>query len=186
MEHVSPFWVEEKVVHFPKGFESHRLYSVLLNSVEKRLLIFGRKNRKFFDKEHWKEISALVDKREDGFDFRLLFLSPNSPDQILYQSHKDDNFKEQLIASINNASNFLEKLDIKFNEVARTYKTLRTTAIIIADDVISYAYVNFDNEGRAKPLTHSRFRVTSVKSKFGQDMLKMFEEAWENGESPII
>ena len=60
-------------IHFSKGFETHELYSPLLDVVQNRLWLFGRKNRKLFDKNYRTALTRILSRRQSGFDFRVLF-----------------------------------------------------------------------------------------------------------------
>ncbi|PHP45469.1 hypothetical protein B6V01_003890 [Methanosarcinales archaeon ex4572_44] len=60
-------------IHFSKGFETHELYSPLLYVVQNRLWLFGRKNRKLFDKNYRTALTRILSRRQNGFDFRVLF-----------------------------------------------------------------------------------------------------------------
>jgi hypothetical protein len=65
---------EGRSLNFETGFESHQLYEAVFAEAKKRLYIFGRKNRKVFDKEHDDFFAGLAARRAQGFDFRCLFL----------------------------------------------------------------------------------------------------------------
>lgn len=168
-------------IHFSKGFESHRLYSTLLDVAQDRLWIFGRKNRKLFDKDHWAGLKKVLEKRQKGFDFRVLFISPNAPKNILYQAQNVDiDFKDQLELSMKSASNFLKGIDIDFNEICKCYCWERTTPMIIVDNAVLFTRTERDNIGRIKPLTDAPFDVVSSNSTIGKDLVCQFNETWKN------
>ena len=81
-------YCNDVLINFENGFESHLLYKVALEAARKRILVFGRKNRKLFDKEHGgalKNLKELI--LRDGLDFRVLFLDPDAPRAVLACAH---------------------------------------------------------------------------------------------------
>ena len=65
-----------RIVHFEEGFESHTLYNLVFEQAARRLLVFGRKNRKMFDKEHRDFLGDLPRRIAAGLDFRCLSWIP--------------------------------------------------------------------------------------------------------------
>jgi hypothetical protein len=168
-----------RIVHFEEGFESHGLYNVLSEVAAKRLLIFGRKNRKLFDKEHWDFLDALPPRIKGGFDFRCLFLDPGAPDEFLKVAHAEDDFREQLKAALHRALTALEQRNLAPENHCRLYATHRTTNMIVVDDAVLFSSVEIAANGRAKPLTKCGFSVVDCRLSLGQALLSRFLEAWE-------
>jgi hypothetical protein len=71
-------------IFFDGGFETHALYSTLSEIAAERLLVFGRKNRKLFNKNHKKFFHGLNQRIEKNFDFRVMFLDPDAPTEVLF------------------------------------------------------------------------------------------------------
>lgn len=167
-------------VHFSSGFESHHLYSLCYELAEKRLFIWGRKNRKVFDKEHSNFFESLREKIDKGFDFRVLFLSPNSPLEVLKTSHKDMDFPQQLSNCIENSKALFNKNSIDFKNLAREYRCVRSSCLILVDDTLIYTPVVRDIDGVALGLTKSPFSLMEAKSQAGKQLLAEFEVQWDN------
>ncbi|PCK07242.1 MAG: hypothetical protein COA42_15320 [Alteromonadaceae bacterium] len=83
-------------VYLSSGFESHNVYSSAYDLATTRIWMWGRKNRKVFDKEHKDFFDDLASRRQSGFDFRVLFLDPESSPEIISKAHKDEDFSSQL------------------------------------------------------------------------------------------
>src|SRR5688572_13219551 len=71
-QHGLPRPSEGRWLNFDGGFESNSLYDAMFSLARKRLYIFGRKNRKAFDREHDEFFQRLPAKIAKGFDFRCL------------------------------------------------------------------------------------------------------------------
>ena len=117
---------------FTSGYESHGLYSTVMEVAQRRLYIMGRKNRKVFDKEHQDFFAAMKQKIACGLDFRFLFLDPESPVHIIRAAHKDSDFPAQLESSIQAAIRLLERYGIEPRSVCRKYSILRTASVVIS------------------------------------------------------
>ncbi|WP_267905522.1 TIR domain-containing protein [Nitrosophilus alvini] len=168
-------------VYFSSGFESHSLYTVLTNVVQNRLLIFGRKNRKLFDKEHRDFFKTLKERVDNGFDFRVLFLNPNAPLHILRAAHQDDDLKSQIEICIKRAKEVLENVGLDPENHIRIYNIHRTVTSFIVDDAVVYSPITLDENGRAKRLTKAPFSVLNLNTELGKELHKSFESVWENG-----
>lgn len=166
-------------MYFKSGFESHALYSSATSSAKKRLWIFGRKNRKLFDKEYHDFFYNIKQKIDDGFDLRILFLDKNTDQSIINQSHRDNKFYDELCASIENAIGFLNSLDINMNNICRSYSFKRDIGMIIIDDAICYTPITTENN-QVKSLTKSSFIINNSNSAYGQELIRIFENAWKN------
>jgi len=167
-------------VHFSSGFESHNLYSSIFESAQRRVLVWGRKNRKVFDKEHNSFLRVLPQQMESGFDFRVLFLDPEADLETLRLSHQDDDFLDQLRHSIGSAAKTCKRMGVKLQAIARAYNGVRHTGIIVVDDAVLYSPIRFGPAGAALPLTKSSFNIIGVESKLGEELLEQFEECWSS------
>ncbi len=175
-----------KTVNFEEGFESHAIYEAIFNSAIKRLYVFGRKNRKVFDKDHWWFYEKLKDKVDNGFDFRCLFLNSNAPEHVLEVAHQDKNFIDQLNTCIDNAISTLGKFGLSSHKFIKKYNTQRTFEIIVVDDAVLFAPIQFDNKGKTKKLTKSPFTITNIDTSQGRIMLENFNMAWDKAEEISI
>ena len=164
---------------FSSGFESHGLYSTLTEIAQNRLYIFGRKNRKFFDKEHNDFFMTLKERVDQGFDFKLLFLDPQSPEHVIQSAHQDDDLQTQLENCIQNANNVLNRTQIIVEDHFRMYDVQRTMVSMIVDDAVLYSPVSINESGRAKKLTKAPFSVINANSEFGKELIEMFRSHWD-------
>ena len=161
-------------VAFTAGFESHGLYSSVMETAQERLLVYGRKNRKLFDKEHGEFFRSLPERVSLGFDFRALFLDPRSPEHVLRAAHRDEDFPDQLSGCIHRARRLLEQVGLDPDVHCRTYRVNRTAGLIIADDAVAYSPVRLDENGNATGLTRASCSVTATRSEFGAGGLESF------------
>ncbi len=164
---------------FSSGFESHGLYSTLTEVARDRLYIFGRKNRKLFDKEHRDFFYNLKDRIDEGFDFKLLCLDPQAPEYVIQSAHQDNDLKEQLEECIKSAMDILSKTNIAIEDHIRMYDIQRMTVCIVIDDAVLYSPVVVDEAGRAKKLTKAPFSVINANTEFGKELIKMFKSHWD-------
>jgi len=167
---------------FSSGFESHGLYSTLISIAKTRLYIWGRKNRKFFDKEHKDFLTALPDKTSSGFDFRALFLNPEAPLSILEHAHQDDTFELQLKTNVAHVKSVMERQGLDVSHYCRKYSIEREYALMIADDAVAYTTIEYDENGRAKPLTKTNFSVINSTSILGMELIEEFISTWDAAE----
>ncbi len=170
-----------RIVAFNEGFESHSLYETVFSLAKERVYIFGRKNRKVFDKEHYDFFKTLHAKIKNGFELKCLFLDPESPDHVLHEAHEDDDFITQLKLSIKNAKDTLKNNKINPDDVCRTYKVHRTHAFVISDNTIIFTPIEVYSSGQAKHLTKCKFQVIDLNLPLGQELLENFEELWSIG-----
>lgn len=169
---------------FSSGFESHGLYSVLTETAKNRLYIFGRKNRKLFDKEHRDFFVDIRKRISSGLDFKVLFLDPNSPEHVIRAAHQDDDFKLQLEQCIKVAKKILSNTGITIEDHFRMYDVQRTTACMVVDDAVLYAPIAVDEMGRVKKMTKSPFSIINANSDFGKELIGIFNSHW-NCSNPI-
>ncbi|HUU44758.1 MAG TPA: TIR domain-containing protein [Acidobacteriota bacterium] len=168
--------------HFSSGFERHALYDVLTSLAQRRLWVFGRKNRKLFDKDHWSFLKSLPGRITDGFDFKVLFLSPEAEEHTLKCAHRVPDFCDELRASMRWAVSVMQRYSIPVDDCCRAYKLCRSIAIMIADDAVVHAPVYFDETGHAKAMTGCAFSVLSCNSPYGRELEETFRSAWQGAE----
>ena len=171
-----------RTANFESGFESHLLYEAVLNIAQKRIYIFGRKNRKLFDKEHGEFFQNLKKKIEQGFEFKCLFLDPNSPQYILSLAHQDSDFPIQLDSCIKNAVKICKQSNVEPNKVCRTYKIHRQFSIVIVDNAVLYTPIETYCDGRAIKLTKCPFSIIGAELPNGKRLINIFNSAWDGGE----
>lgn len=167
--------------HFTSGFESHGLYSTVMEIAKKRLYIFGRKNRKVFDKEHHDFLSSLKGKIKAGLDFRVLFLDPEASDHIIRAAHRDDDFKAQLTTCIDIAKRVCIRHGIASNKICRKYSIMRAAGVIVVDDAVLYSLVRVSADGRAEKLTKAPFTIVNSTVPLGKDLCYSFLKYWQKG-----
>lgn len=168
---------------FKEGFESHHIYDIAAQVARQRLYQYGRKNRKLFDKEHWDFLSELPDRINDGFDFKCLFLDPDSPPHVLESAHSDPDFRDQLLRSIDKARKVLDRFGIDFSKHCRTYRCHRSVALTVVDDAVLFTPVKLDGGGTVQRLTKCSFTVINSHSRFGQELVDGFLAKWDEGGS---
>ncbi|MDP1727027.1 MAG: toll/interleukin-1 receptor domain-containing protein [Bacteroidota bacterium] len=171
-------------VQFNEGFESHIIYDSVYKIADNRLYIFGRKNRKVFDKEHWWFFEKLNQKIAKGFDFRCLFLDTAASEFVISNAHEDYDFKEQLKLCVDNAVRVFNKYNIDPANHIRTYKLVRPYSIVIADEAVLFKPIEVNEVGKAKKLTRSSFTLTSSMTSQGKSIEEYFLSVWNHG-SPI-
>ncbi|MHA1355442.1 MAG: TIR domain-containing protein [Candidatus Heimdallarchaeota archaeon] len=164
---------------FASGFESHTFYSSVLELANEKLYFFGRKNRKLFDKEHFDFFAQLKEKTQNGFDFKVLFLDSNSPEEIIDLAHKNKNFKQELKECIEHAKTVLNENNLDPSEFCRKYNFLRTIQIVVIDNAIAYSSIIVDSEGKVRRLTKAPFNIIESDSEYGKELLDNFLIKWE-------
>jgi hypothetical protein len=173
---------ETKGFYFQRGFETHDLYKVALSIAKKRLLILGRKNHKLFDKEFVKELKTISSKCEKGsFEFKVLFLSPDSPNYVLNRSHQDSDHKKQLQQNLENVKRIAKRAKMDLKRACRVYYKHRTTAIIIIDRFVIYHSIKFNTNDKPEHLTNTSFNLICADSESGIEFENTFREFWNSG-----
>lgn len=167
--------------HFTGGYESHGLYSTVMELAQNRLYIMGRKNRKVFDKEHHDFLAILPEKLNAGFDFRVLFLAPEAPEHIVRAAHKDEDFRDQLKNCVNTAKQTLIRYGVCPVTCCRKYTTMRIASIIVMDDAVLFSPIRLSSDGRAENLTKAPFTIMNTNISVGQSLCDSFLRYWESG-----
>jgi len=167
-----------QVISFQSGFETHYVYDVVGQAARERLWLFGRKNRKLFDKSHKSFFSSLRDRVAAGLDFRVLFLDPTSPAGLLAKEHVDFDFAKQLADSFSNASSMLQQAGLKPGDHFRTYQLRRRNAVIVVDNLVLFSPIEYDDTDRVLPLTDNPFQIVAADSRTGQQLVAAVDGAW--------
>jgi hypothetical protein len=168
-------------IFFKNGFETHAVYSTVTEIAASRLLIFGRKNRKLFDKEHGGSFKKLKQRVAQGLDFRVMFLDAEAPAEVLFRAHRDNDLADQLRECARRASTTLGNLELDPKNHVRTYRIPRTISFVVVDGAVLYSSIALDEEGRAKPLTDAPFTLVNAAVPLGKDMIDNFEILWKLG-----
>ena len=147
---------------------------------ENKLYIYGRKNRKAFDKEHKHFFQDLNKKIKNVFDFRVFFLDPEAPEHVISGAHQDDDFIEQLEDCIENAKKVLIRNNIKIEKICRKYSVYRNIALLVVDEAVIYSPIVSDTLGKVKALTKAPFHIVGSDSEFGAELVEDFLAKWEN------
>lgn len=168
--------------YFNSGYESHQLYSTVVAVADTRLFVYGRKNRKLFDKEYYDFFEALPEKLKDGFKFRALFLNPNAPENIIMGAHQDADFREQLLQNILKATKTLKMFGVDPVAVCRVYDVKRPHGLMIVDDAVLHSPFEHAADGSVKPTTKSAFSVVGAHSSIGSELIREFIKTWDEGQ----
>ena len=131
-----------------------------------------------FDKEHREFFTNIKEKVDNGFDFKVLCLNPNSPEHVIRSAHQDDDLKDQLEHCIEAAQEVLSTTGIAIENHFRMYDVQRTTVCMVVDDAVLYSPISVDEKGRAKKLTKSPFTVINANTEFGKELIDMFNSHW--------
>ncbi len=164
--------------HFTAGFESHGLYSTACDLAKKQLVVFGRKNRKLFDKEHSDFFAGVKAKVEAGLDFRCLVLDPEAPPHVIAAAHQDDDFVSELRRCIERACLIMRNSGLDPGRHFRLYRVQRSASTLFIDDAVLYARIKMTPDGRACALTKCPFAVVASGSPIGEELVDDFETVW--------
>lgn len=107
------------IIKYYGGFETQKLYDILLGNADKRLWFYGRKNRKLFSNDNRFFFKDLSRKIQNGFDFRCLFVDPTAI-TIVEKAQRINNFQESLTICIKNAIEMLTKNGVRPKDVCRS------------------------------------------------------------------
>ena len=168
--------LQGEVAEFENCFETQELYHAILKYVDKQLYILGRKNTKLFSNDNRPFFDDLNRKIQNGFDFKCLFLSPES--EYIYNAQNDSNFVMHLEDRIITAQKMINNEEL-FKKICKGYNIIRNTAIIIADDVVIFSPITYDVNGMPNPLTYADFFVTDKNSEIGKKYLGHFNKIWD-------
>jgi len=119
---------------------------------------------------------------KNGFDFKCLFLNPNSSTKTIKSAQRSRNdFKNDLKTCIRKAK---EKCGDNFSETCKFYNKNREGEVILrVDNYILFSPIIKDSSNLPEHLTGSTFYITDSDSVIGKDLLKKFESAWDKAKS---
>ena len=164
-----------QTIQYEYGFETVAFYKFLLKNTQKRLYIFGRKNRKLSSTDFNQDFIALVQKK---LDIQILYLNPNSKEAHNGSAQDIKNFRNHLILSIQTMSERFDKNKWKMEEFCKMYDGQRDSEVIVADDVVFYKDLGYSVDGKPVHFTNGSFNVVSVDSAIGSHYFKKFSEVW--------
>ncbi len=168
------------IIRYETDFETQKLYDVLLQNADKRLWIFGRKNRKLFATENREFFYDLNRRKENGFDFRCLFLNPQEK-ELLKKAQRNHDFENNLLSCIKTAKDLLIDVGVNPKEVCKFYSSVRTEEIIIIDNVVIFSLISYDDSNYPKPLTKAAFSISDIETAIGKKYFNKFVKAWNSG-----
>ncbi len=169
------------IIKYDSGFETQKLYEILLRLADKRLYVFGRKNRKLFSTENRSYFEDLNRRIENGFDFKCMFIDPSYTG--IKKAQKGDNFSKKLITCLCEAEEVLTNNDVDPQNVCKLYSCERTEHIIIIDNVVLYSPITYSNDEYPHPLTKAPFYILDIDNPIGQKYYKHFEDVWTNSKT---
>ena len=158
------------------GYETHDFYRGIATQSKNRLYLFGRKNRKIFDREYldfWRSVG-----NNPGFDLRILFLNPNS--ETVNNAHADNDFRGQLELAISEAKKNLTDFGIDYDSVCRFYDCKREYGVTVSDDTVFVAKIPHKN-GVPEKTTGIDFDEYSLFDVEGEKYINIFLSAWLTG-----
>ena len=165
------------VIKYENGFETQKLYDILLNNADKRLWVWGRKNRKLFSPENRDFFADLKRRLQNGFDFRCLFLNPIASD-LTENAQQCDNFIDKLMLCIDDAKTVLTNNFVDFNLTCKFYSCTRLEHIIIIDNTVLFSPIIYNSENFPFPLTKAPFYIVDLESEIGRAYCEKFEKVW--------
>lgn len=172
---------DNRVLYFEHGFETHDFYSFVLKNARKRLYVFGRKNKKIFDRSNLEDFKAIATKfKNNEFDLRILGFNPNADENLLNAAQKKTNFKESLRTSICDAVDLLDECGLNYKDIMKFYSAYRNELIVIMDNCVFFTNVGYDNDGKPFHLTNSSFYLCDINSAMGHKMSEIFDKGYEN------
>lgn len=171
---------EGNVFRFNSGFETYELYKFILSNTHKRLWVFGRKNKKLFDRGNVGYFCRFGASVQNGFSLRCLFLDPLANSVILENAQKKKNFENALRVCIDDAVDIIEESGFESKQAVKLYRVIRNDAIIISDNIVFFENVKYSEDMKPSHLTNTGFFVTSIDSCVGEYYLDIFEEAWKH------
>ncbi len=169
-EGIKPVGGNDNEVLFDEGYETYEFYNAILSAVKERLYIFGRKNRKLFTRNNTK----LKELLENKLDFKCLFLSDKASSSILKIAQDNDNFEEDL----NKVIGSVKERYTDYLTCFRKYDFQQLKRIIILDDVVIYAPVEFEM-GNVKHFTKSKFVIYSIDNTKAIELIHEFNKIWD-------
>lgn len=171
---------EGNVFRVNNGFETYSLYDFILRTAKSRLWVFGRKNKKLFDRTNLKYFLSFSKRDQARFSFRCLFLDPSSKNTNLTNAQKKRHFELSLKSCIDDAIDMLREVGMSPYQLLRFYRIVRNDAIIISDNTIYFENVKYDADMRPMHLTDTGFFITSTDTCVGRHFMEVFTDIWDN------
>lgn len=170
---------QNQMIQYNAGYETYAFYKFLLNNVEKRLFIFGRKNKKLASNDFDEAFINLLQKTTN---VQILYLNPDIEISLNGSAQDIECFRDNLILSIKTMSERFDKSNFDMELFCRMYKEPRDSEIIIADDVIFYKDLEYSEDGKPIHLTNSSFNIVPINSTIGNKYYEKFVETWKGAE----
>ena len=170
---------EGSVFRVDSGFETHDFYKFMLKNTHRRLWVFGRKNKKLFDRGNIQFFEDFRKFNDGDFDLKILFLDPQSEKLLLENAQKKKNFEDSLVNCINDAIEILDETGFDQSEVIKLYRRIRNDAIIISDNIVYFENVKYSEDMKPYHLTNSGFFITTTETCIGKYYLDLFEDVWK-------
>lgn len=180
-----PYPINGRVLKYESGFETQKLYDILLSNASKRLWFFGRKNRKLFSTENRDFFADLNRRMKNGFDFKCLFLNPNIK-ELVEHAQKGKNFNQKLAICIQEAFDVLKANNIDLDAVCRFYSCDRSEHIIVIDNAVIYSNINYGDDNLPLPLTKAQFYMLDAEDPIAQKCIDSFMYVWKVSDKPNI
>lgn len=169
------------ILYAKKGFETAEFYKSILKYAEKRLWIFGRKNRKLFSNDNNEFFKNLKYKKEQGFDFRCLFQDFFASEEELSYAQSNPNFKLSLNLSIREAANKFQENQLDIANFCRVYNSiLRNEVIIVVDDKVIIHEIARNQDNTPEHLTNTSFHIIDKECFVGKHYSNKFISIWES------
>ena len=169
---------EGSVFRVDSGFETHDFYKFLLKNTHRRLWVFGRKNKKLFDRGNIKFFEDFRKSDNGNFSLKILFLDPQSEKLLLENAQKKKNFEDSLITCINDAIEILDETGFDQLQTIKLYRRIRNDAIIISDNIVYFENVKYSEDMKPYHLTDSGFFITTTETCIGKYYLDLFQDVW--------
>jgi hypothetical protein len=167
---------------FDRGYETYELYSTITKTAKHRLYVFGRKNRKLFDRTQYETFFQSLDKRiAEGFDFRVLFLDPNTQKEVICKSSYAEDFPDLLKECTTKAVKKLIDLGINPEKICKMYSSERPCCMMVIDDAVLCAPIHKNSQGDVIRTTDAPFSIVNTHSSCGKELLNTFLEYWDRG-----
>lgn len=183
--------ITNKYILFYKGFKTHSLFNILINSVinnqSKYFWMFGRKNERLFSREYEYFFRFLsTDGLRDGVDFKCFFPLPNSKASIkAISKDRANTFDIELKINLMRALELKNKYGLPVEKMFRLYLEPREEYIIRLDNSILYNPIFKDSEGYPLSYTDSSFKIFSALTGKGLEAKEKFLSIWNDDKKSI-
>ena len=171
---------EASVLRVNQGFETAELYRFILSNTRRRLWVFGRKNKKMFDRGNVEFFNRFGKEIPNGFSLRCLFADPSEDNMNLGHAQKKRNFVDSLKICIDDAADILDEAGFSIGDSIHLYRVLRNDAIIVSDNTVYFENIKYSEDLKPEHLTGTGFFITSADSCVGEYYLNLFDNVWTN------